>query len=243
MKIYSQIIAEMKSLANEEQGQNLSRFFKTGPGQYGEGDIFLGIKVPVQRQVAKKYFSASLDDIKKLLASPVHEHRLVGLLILVSQYEKADEDRQEEIAQFYLKNLKAVNNWDLVDLSTPKILGHYFFRHLPKRLSVEVCQTINALADSKNIWERRVAMLSTFYAIYQGRYQETVIIAKKLLNDKHDLIHKAVGWMLREMGKRAGREHLLAFLDKNLANMSRTTLRYAIEHLPENERQAYLKKK
>ncbi len=243
MKIYSQIIAEMKSFANKEQGQNLSRFFKTGPGQYGEGDIFLGIKVPVQRQLAKKYRLASLADIKKLLASPIHEHRLVGLLILVSQYEKADEARQEEIAKFYLQNLKAVNNWDLVDLSTPKILGHYFFRHLPKRLSVEVFETLHSLADSKNLWERRIAMLSTFYSIYQGRHQETVVIAKKLLRDKHDLIHKAVGWMLREMGKRVSRDELLLFLDKNLANIPRTALRYAIEHLPEKQRQAYLKKR
>ncbi len=243
MKIYSQIIAEMKSLANKEQSKNLSRFFKTGPGQYGEGDIFLGIKVPVQREVAKKYRSASLDDIQKLLSSPIHEHRLVGLLILVFQYEKADAAQQEEIAKFYLKNLKAVNNWDLVDLSTPKILGHYFFHQLPKRLSAEICQTVNALADSKNLWERRVAMLSTFYSIYNGRHQETILIAQKLLNDKQDLIHKAVGWMLREMGKRVSREHLLAFLDKNLANMPRTALRYAIEHLPEKQRQAYLKKK
>lgn len=243
MKIYSQIVSEMKSLANKEQGQNLSRFFKTGPGQYGEGDIFLGIKVPVQRQIAKKYKDASLADIEKLLASPIHEHRLVGLLILVFQYEKADDVRQEEIAKFYLKNLSAVNNWDLVDLSTPKILGHYFFHQLPKRLSTEVCQTINNLADSNNLWQRRVAMVSTFYSIYQGRHQEAIMIAKKLLNDKHDLIHKAVGWMLREMGKRAGREHLLAFLDKNLAKIPRTALRYAVEHLPETQRQAYLRKK
>ena len=142
-----------------------------------------------------------------------------------------------------MQNLAAVNNWDLVDLSTPKILGHYFFHQLPKRLSVEACKILHGLAESNNLWERRIAMLSTFYSINQGRYQEAVSIAKKLLNDQHDLIHKAVGWMLREVGKRAGREHLLIFLDKNLAKMPRTALRYAIEHLPEKQRQAYLRHK
>jgi len=234
------ISQELKNLADSNKSLILSRFFKTGPGEYGEGDIFLGINVPQQRQIARKYQLADQRAIKRLLINRVHEYRLVGLLILVEKYQIASADEKKKIADFYRQNIKAVNNWDLVDVTAPKILGHFWFHYLSARARIKV---LRQLAASTNLWERRIAMISTFYFISQGRTKETFFLAERLLADKHDLIHKAVGWMLREAGKKVSESQLKEFLDKNLTKMPRTALRYAIERLPEKERQAYLKRR
>jgi 3-methyladenine DNA glycosylase AlkD len=225
---------ELASLADKSQAAVLSRFFKTGPGQYGEGDIFLGIKVPVQRQVAKKYEDLSLKDLEELLHSKIHEERLVALIILVNKYKKSDEESKSKIYKFYLKNTKWINNWDLVDLSSHYIVGEYLLDkpRLP----------LYALAKSKNLWDRRIAIISTFTLLRNNDYKDTIAISELLLNDKHDLIHKAVGWMLREAGKR-DKKILIDFLDKHYQVMPRTCLRYAIEKLSDSEKKYYLAKK
>jgi len=228
---------ELTKAANQKQAANLQRFFKTGPGEYGVGDIFLGIKVPQQRQIAKKYPNLSQAEINQLLASKIHEFRLVGLLILIEQYQRAaTSPAKEKIVKFYLKNSRRINNWDLVDLSVYKILGDWLL------IKKEAGKILDRLASSDNLWERRMAMIATYAFIKAGRSEETIKIAKKLLADSEDLMHKAVGWMLREVGRRVSREILLKFLDKYAPQMSRTTLRYALEHLPENQRQSYLRK-
>lgn len=228
---------ELNRAANKKQAANLQRFFKTNPGQYGAGDVFLGIMVPRQRQLAKKYIDLKLSAIKPFLDSRIHEFRLVGLLILVAQYQQApDLKTKAAIVKFYLQNRQRINNWDLVDLTAPKILGD-FLRLEPKRLAL-----LDKLAKSKSLWERRIAILATFAFIQAGSAAESLKILKPLLKDEHDLIHKAVGWMLREIGKRVDRKILLAFLDEYKTRMSRTTLRYAIEHLSAQERADYLRK-
>lgn len=242
MSNFKDISAALNSLANSEQAAILQRFFKTAPGEYGAGDIFLGIKVPIQRQVAREFQTLPLSAVSRLLKSKIHEYRLVALLILIKKYEAAsDRTTKQEIFNFYLHNFSAVNNWDLVDSSAPKIVGDFLFHHYQDK-QTPVLKFLSNLADSSDLWEKRIAIISTFYFIYQGRTKETYYIAKKLLADKHDLIHKAVGWMLREAGKRVAEQELLNFLDKYQASMSRTTLRYAIERLPEPMRRAYLGK-
>src|SRR3989344_4326457 len=225
---------EFKLLADAERALISQRFFKTGPGQYGEGDIFVGLTVPQMRLLAKKYHNLSLMDIEKLLRSKIHEVRFLALVILVNQFKKADEKIQEQIYNFYLKHTKHINNWDLVDTSAAYIVGP-FLQNKDKTI-------LTKLAHSKNLWERRIALLSTFHYIKQGEADETFRIAELLLADKHDLIHKAVGWMLREMGKRSS-PALRKFLDKNAKDMPRTALRYAIEKFPERERLKYLRLK
>src|SRR4030066_521540 len=224
----------LKNQANPEQAKTLSRFFKTDKGEYGEGDEFLGIKVPVSRKIAKQFKELSLSEIQELLDSKVHEERLIGLFILVEQYRKADAEKMQAIYEFYLKNAKRVNNWDLVDLSAEKIIGAYLMDK-DKRILFK-------LAKSKNLWERRIAIMSTFHFIKNGLYDTTLEISNILLDDEHDLIHKAVGWMLREVGNRK----LVVeekYLKKHYISMPRTMLRYAIEKFPEEKRQAYLKGK
>ncbi len=231
------IIAELKKAGSKSQAALLARFFKTGPGQYGAGDVFLGIKVPVTRKIALKYIDLDFPAISKLLASEYHEARLAALLILVAKYQKTkDRKVKEKIAKFYLRHTKRINNWDLVDLSAPKILGDYFWAAAQKD------EILHKLARSKNLWERRIAMLSTFAFIQKGRADESLVIAKQLLSDEHDLMHKAVGWMLREVGKRVSKKKLTSFLDKEIKNIPRTALRYAIEHFSPAEREHYLKK-
>ena len=224
--------SELQKLADPKKAKILAGFFKTGPGQYGEGDVFLGVTVPKSRGVAKKFSSIGFGGVKSLLGSKIHEERLVALLILVEKFKKATPDNQKGIVDFYISNLHGVNNWDLVDLSADKILGEYLFDKDKKLL--------RGFAVSENLWKRRIAIVSTFAFIKKKRLEETFAIAKMLLNDEHDLIHKAVGWMLREAGKR-DEKRLEEFLKEHHAKMPRTMLRYAIERLPEAKRQLFLK--
>lgn len=226
---------DIQSLASPEKAVILQRFFKTGKGQYSEGDIFLGIVVPEQRKLAKKYYQElDLDDVQVLLNSKIHEERLIALLILVLKYEKGDELLKEKVVKFYLKNTKNINNWDLVDLSAEKIVGAFF---LNKDFADKTI--IYELAKSDNLWERRIAMLTTFQFIKNKKLEDALKIAEILLNDKHDLIQKAVGWMLREIGKR-DLEAEEEFLQKHYKTMPRTMLRYAIERLDEEKRRFYM---
>lgn len=222
---------DLKKYQSKEKAHILARFFKTGKGEYGEGDKFIGVIVPDSRKVAKKYLNISLSHVDKLIRSKIHEERLVAVLILVAKFQKADEKEKKEICKFYLAHTKNINNWDLVDLSAPKIVGEFL---LKKDRAI-----LLKLAKSKNLWERRIAILSTFQFIYNGEYEWTFKIIKMLIGDKHDLIHKACGWMLREVGKRVSEEKLENFLKENIKNMPRTMLRYAIERLPEDKRKYY----
>lgn len=236
------IKSDLRALANKEKAKILAGFFKTGPGQYGEGDIFLGVMVPQQRKVAKKYCDLSLSEAEKLLHSKEHEFRLTALLILVDQYKKvasgSDFTRQKEIFDIYLANTKWINNWDLVDLSAPQIVGSF----LVNKDKVGAQKLLAKLAHSKNLWERRVAIISTFAFIRNGDHKLTFEIARLLLKDKHDLIHKAVGWMLREVGKRCGRATEMSFLNKHHKKMPRTTLRYAVEHFTPPQKRKFFQK-
>lgn len=209
----------------------VAKYFKTGKGEYGEGDRFLGMPVPVLRKIAHSYVALSFDDLARLLASPIHEHRLAALDILVAQYERADESRREKIVAFYLRHTRAMNNWDLVDTAAPYILGE----HLKTRSR----RMLDHLAASRNLWERRIAIISTLVLIRGGETGDTYRIAKQLLPDEHDLIHKAVGWALRETDK-VSRTALVEFLRKNYSALPRTTLRYAIERFPAAQRKRIL---
>ena len=224
---------EIRSLANSQKAKILAGFFKTGKGQYGEGDKFLGITVPQTRTVAKKYWQLPLAEVLQLLQSAFHEERLAALLILVLQYQKGDEKQRKKIFQAYLENTQWINNWDLVDLTADRIVGAYL-ADKPKDLLFK-------LAQSKLLWERRIAMLATFHEIKNGRSETSLAIAEKLLSDQEDLMHKAVGWMLREVGKRCSQEEEEKFLQKYIKVMPRTTLRYAIERFEEGKRLRYLK--
>jgi len=225
---------ELHKYGSKSKAKILQRFFKTGKGQYGEADIFLGVTVPNTRKIARKYSDLAFSDIKRLLKSKIHEERLTALLILVDAFEKADERTQKKIANFYLKNTKYINNWDLVDLSADKIVGKYLIDK-PKKV-------LYTLAGSKNLWKRRIAIMSTFYFIKQHKYQDTLKLAKILIKDEHDLIQKAVGWMLREIGNRSLKIEE-TFLKRHYKKMPRTMLRYSIEKFPEKKRLNYLKGK
>jgi len=233
MVIEMGIKKDLQNLANPKQAEILQRFFKTGKGQYGEGDIFLGIKVPEQRKLAKKYPDLSLKEIQELLSSKIHEHRLTSLFVLIGKYKKSGDNEKKKIFDFYLKNTKNINNWDLVDLSAPNIVGNYL---LDKSRAI-LCK----LAKSESLWEKRIPILATFEFIKNNQFKDTLKISKILLNDDHDLIHKAVGWMLREVGKRnqAIEEE---FLKKHYKTMPRTMLRYSIERFSEEKRKFYMKK-
>jgi 3-methyladenine DNA glycosylase AlkD len=224
---------DLRDHAKPGKAEILSRFFKTGKGQYGEGDLFLGVMVPEQRKIAKKYPDCSLDELRKLLFSRIHEERLVSLLILITKYKTADEKQKKRIVDFYLSQRKQINNWDLVDLSSGNILGDYL---LDKERSV-----LSRLAKSENLWERRIAIMSTFAFIRKNQFDDTLAITKQLLRDPDDLIHKAAGWMLREVGKRDQRVEE-RFLRKHYREMPRTMLRYAIERFDEKKKRFYLRK-
>ena len=268
---------ELKSKANPKKAKALQRFFKTGYGEYGEGDIFLGIVVPETRKITQKYKDLEFKDLGELLKSKIHEERLTALLILVEQFNQFQRallnhnavskhkhsvvinhyttrkhsatmlhhsamtrhsvQARKQIFNFYLKNTKYINNWDLVDLSAPKIVGGYLLMQSHKFLynTDAIASVLYKLVKSKNLWERRIGILSTFAFIRQNRFEESLKIAEMLLSDKHDLIHKAVGWMLREVGKRS-QPTLEKFLKKHASKMPRVMLRYAIERLSEAKR-------
>ena len=222
---------DLNKLANTQKAKDYERYFKTGKGEYAEGDIFLGISIPDQRKIVSKYYSLSLSDIEKLLASKIHEHRMCALFLLVNYYQKQDK---EKAVKSYFKNIKYIDNWDLVDLSAYKILGDFFFEKDKKELE--------ALLYSDSIWEKRIAMVSTYGFIQKGDIKTTFKYARILLGEEHDLIHKAVGWMLREAGKK-DKKALIDFIEKNYKKMPRTTLRYSIERFNLNERKRFLEKR
>jgi len=228
----SAVQKQMRGLADREKARVLQRFFKTGPGEYGAGDVFLGIRVPDVRRVAKQHAAIPLGGVARLLESRVHEERLLALLILVRKYATGDDSQRKAIYDFYLSHTPRINNWDLVDLSAEKIVGPF--------LETRSKRPLHRLARSRNLWERRIAILSTFHYIKQRHFTETLEIAGLLLADSEDLIHKAVGWMLREVGKRDRRAEK-AFLKRHCKTMPRTMLRYAIERFPGPLRQRYLK--
>ena len=234
MNTLDQLKKDLRQYINPEKAVFLPRFFKTGPGQYAEGDKFLGVTVPNQRLVAKKYKDLPLNQVEKLIGSPWHEERLTGLFILVGIYQKGDEKVKKEVYDFYISHTKNINNWDLVDTSAGYIVGQYL-ENRPEKMKV-----LRQLAKSDLLWERRIAMIATLAYIVKGSSEEALEIAEVLLNDKHDLIQKAVGWMLREVGKRCSRQVLVEFLNKYYKTMPRTTLRYAIEHFSPEIRKNYL---
>jgi 3-methyladenine DNA glycosylase AlkD len=216
---------ELRDAGEPERVPELQRFFKAGPGGYGEGDVFLGVRVPAVRVVARRHASLNLEDVTKLLRSPIHEERLAALVILVRRYGRADEQQRQRIYDLYLENTAHVNSWDLVDVSAPHIVG----AHLLDRRGAEQ-QVLERLASSPSVWERRIAIIATFAFVRAGDCDETLRLARALLDDEHDLIHKAVGWMLREVGKR-DEELLVGFLQQHAGDMPRTMLRYAVERL------------
>ncbi len=232
-----QLLETLQNHKNPSKAILLSSFFKTAPGQYGHGDIFLGITVPQQRIIAKQYLNLSLPELESILHSNIHEQRLTSLIILTEQYNQAIKvnnlNLQQSIYHFYLNNTEWINNWDLVDLSAPNIVGNYL---LDKDRKV-----LYQLAKSSHLWEKRISIVSTFTFIRNHQFQDTFNISKILLNDPHDLIHKAIGWMLREVGKK-DQPLLEKFLKQHLRQLPRTTLRYAIEKFPEKKRKEYLKK-
>jgi 3-methyladenine DNA glycosylase AlkD len=222
----------LRTRADARRVPVLRRFFKTGPGEYGEGDEFIGVTVPALRETCRECRGAGLGEIRVLLGSPVHEDRLLALLLLVDAFIRADRDGRRSIYEFYLSKTGRINNWDLVDSSAPAIVGGWLYDRSRARL--------RGLAKSPSLWERRIAIVATAYFIRRGEFDDTLAIARLLLHDRHDLIHKAVGWMLREVGKKDG---ALArrFLDAHASDMPRTMLRYAIERFPPAERQAYMR--
>ena len=225
-------IGALQALGTPAKAHASARFFKTAEGEYGHGDIFFGVTVPEQRHVAKRYRDLPLPQVALLLEHEAHECRLTGLFILVEQYRKAEAAGQERIARFYLAHKSRVNNWDLVDSSAPYILGHY--------LLTRDRALLYRLARSKRVWDRRIGIIATAAFIREGQFDDTLAVARLLLADPHDLIHKAVGWMLREVGNRS-REVEERFLEQHAAAMPRTMLRYAIEKFPEADRRRYLR--
>lgn len=224
---------ELKSKANKEKALLLSRYFKTSLDEYGEGAVFIGLTVPQQRTIANKYIDLSIQNIETLLHSKIHEYRLTALLILIKQFEISTDKIQKKIVDFYLENTAYINNWDLVDLSAPRILGFYL---MDKRKERKILYT---LATSKSLWERRIAVLSTFAFIKQRDFSDSFAISELLLQDKEDLIHKAVGWCLREIGK-IDQKAEEVFLKKHYKIMPRTMLRYSIEKFSKETRSEYL---
>jgi 3-methyladenine DNA glycosylase AlkD len=227
----SDICGRLQILGDSEKARILQRFFKTAPGQYGEGDLFVGLCVPEIRKLSKEYRALPFAEIVLLLQSPLHEARMLALFILVRAHARGDDSLQERIYHVYLQNTRFINNWDLVDTSAPHIAG----AHLQYRSR----SPLHELAVSDLLWERRISIMATFHYIKCGEFAETLRIAESLLGDPEDLIHKAVGWMLREVGKRDHRTEE-AFLKSHYKTMPRTMLRYAIEKFPEKLRQRYL---
>lgn len=228
--------AELRALADPQRATHSLRFFKTGPGQYGAGDRFLGLTVPQVRAAVRRHRDLPLESAAELLRSELHEERLCALLLLVERYRRGDVPARREVYDLYLSHTAHINNWDLVDSSAEHIVGAELTDRPDRR------EVLERLADSPSLFERRIAMISTFYWIKRGQSDDALHLAERLLRDREDLIHKAVGWMLREIGQRCGRPVLLAFLERHRAEMPRTALRYAIEHLPKDERAALMER-
>lgn len=233
MSELNDIKRDFRRVADARQAAVLARYFKTGKGEYGEGDRFLGLKVPVIRALARKHAGLPMGAVLSLLRSPWHEHRFCALLMLSERFAGEGEPGRKKIYGLYLANTRYINNWDLVDLSAPGITGEW--------LADKSRRPLHRLAVSKNVWERRIAMLSCFAFIRRGESADALAIARRLLGDGHDLIHKAVGWMLREVGSRCSQGELLSFLRANYDRLSRTSLRYAIEKFPPARRKAFLR--
>lgn len=234
MKLIESLKNELQRYTNTTKAKFLQGYFKTGKGEYGEGDEFIGLTVPLQRNIAKNYARLSIKEVEELLHSKIHEYRQIALMILGFKFKTATKKEQKGIYIFYLKNTRSINNWDLIDGSAPVIVGGYLSDKPRER------KILYKLAVAKNLWERRIAILATYTFIKQKNFQYTFDIARILLYDAHDLIHKAVGWMLREIGK-LDQVKEEQFLGKYYKKMPRTMLRYAIEKFPENKRKAYLK--
>jgi len=235
MSDFQLLLKNFNDFKNPQKAQILSRFFKTSPGQYGQGDLFLGIVVPLQRDLVKRFWdSLTLKETEKLLRSQYHEHRLTALLILVKKYQKGDLILRQKIFDLYLKNTRFINNWDLVDLSAPNIVGTHL---LDKPRSL-----LKTLARSDSLWERRISLLACLPLIKNHDFVDLLTLSQILISDSHDLIHKALGWMLREMGK-VDQSILINYLDQFATKLPRTALRYSLEKLPETKRQFYLKLK
>ena len=236
MKTAQELIEALSQEGDPVRAQHSTRFFKTGPGEYGEGDKFFGVTVPVTRKHVRAVQSMSLTEVQKLLESEWHEARLAGCLVLVQQFTRSNMQDRQKIYAFYLRNAKRINNWDLVDTSAPYIVGGWL-------VSQDDWEVLKELAQSKNLWEKRIAMLATFAFTREGNSEPTYEIAELLIADTHDLMHKAVGWMLREAGKRVSEAELEMWLRENgrYKTMPRTMLRYAIERLSEAKRQSYLR--
>jgi 3-methyladenine DNA glycosylase AlkD len=232
--IIKDIQDSLRQYASPERKRNVERFFKTGKGQYGEGDEFIGVSNPDIRKVAREYKDISLDKIELLLHSPIHEDRLCALIILVNQNKKASPEAQKAIVKLYIVNLHYINNWDLVDLSAHYILGKAIYDGIQSK------DILDTLVASPILWERRVAIITTFYFIHKGDIDETLRLSKVLLSDKEDLMYKAVGWALREAWKKQP-QAVEQFLIDNYTQLPRTTLRYAIERIEENKRKRFLK--
>jgi 3-methyladenine DNA glycosylase AlkD len=224
--------SRLRALADEETAAGMRRFFKTGPGQYSEGDTFLGVKAGPLRRLARECRGLSLAESRKLLGSELHEARMLALLVLVGAFEKGDEACREAVYHLYMGSTARVNNWDLVDASAPAIVGGF--------LAERDREPLTRLAHSESLWERRIAVVATLHFIRRGEHADTLRLAELLLGDREDLIHKAVGWMLREVGKRE-EAVLEGFLREHSRRMPRTMLRYAIERLPEARRRLYLR--
>jgi len=231
MSVLDELKAELERLSDPKQAEKLQGFFKTGKGQYGEGDIFLGVRVPDQRKTAKKFKYASISDSIELLQSGIHEHRLTALFLLVEKFKKGDMETRRHIVDLYLENTNQVNNWDLVDSSAHKILGAWLLDK-PRDILYE-------LVKSESLWERRIAVIATFAFIPQGDFEDALALSELLLDDSHDLIHKATGWALREVGKR-DQQALEDFLMKHYLSMPRTMLRYSLERLPKDRKDFYM---
>lgn len=234
MSNYSKIITELQKQSDPARAKHSQRFFKTGPGEYGEGDKFAGITMPKIRKIVRLHRQLSLPDTLKLLKSPIHDYRMTALLIMVDKYQKGDLQLKKTIYQHYIQNIKYINNWDLVDVTAPHIVGNYLLDH-PRDI-------LRKFAESGHLWKQRISVVATFAFIKQLEFKDTLLIAKLLLHHQHDLIHKAVGWMLREIGKK-DQEVEEKFLQQYYQIMPRTMLRYAIERFPEPLRQKYLRGK
>ena len=237
MKTSDQCRKLLHGYASTKRAKASQRFFKTGPGQYGEGDVFIGVSMPDLRKVAKQSRDLAISEVQKLVDSPVHEERMTGLVILTLKFERAGEQQRQEIYEMYMTNVYKgnINNWDLVDVTTPRIIGEYL-RNKPHDKLYE-------LARSEDLWQKRAAILATFAFIYNGESKTTLELAHILLHDEHDLIQKAVGWMLREVGKRVDETALTDFLDKHADVMPRTMLRYAIERLTPEQRAHFMNRR